>query len=911
MFTPSLSTLPPLSPAHYNALMRLILSHENADFDAVAAQLAASKLYPDAVMLLAHRLNRNVEQFLTLYWDAFDFVRPSDWRKRRVTKVLLVDTQALNTPRGLVTSPTVHVIDHHTEHSPPVEWTAQVEAVGATTTLLVEALQSQRATLTPEEATLMLLGIYEDTGSLNYDTTTPRDIAAAAWLLEQGSILAVVRRFLNLPLSASQQALYDALHTAVTWHEVQGQNIVITGAIAPKKFTDEIASITHRLRESLQPAGLVVLVQLEEDVQLVARSTVAQVDVAALARAFGGGGHSKAAAARIKDKPLADVQPAVVAQLSHVVRPLIRVAELMSHGVQTVAPQMPVAEAAVLMQRLGYEGYPVVAEPEGKLVGLLTRRAVDRAMSHEMADLPVERIMKVGAITVRPSDGINTVQQKMLNEGWRQIPVLPEGSADGDARPIGIVTRTDLLNHLFHAPSHLDDAAKDMRRLMLDTFSPALWQMVLAISNTAAQLNLPLYFVGGLVRDLLLGEAPTDLDMVVEGDAIQLGKRLAQQFGGQVRSHKQFGTAKWLLDAGVWTAVLPQDTPSPGPVAGELVAGNLPTTIDFVTARTEFYTEPTALPQVAHGSIKLDLHRRDFAINTLAVRLDGAFLGQLLDFYGGQKDLADGVIRVLHSLSFVDDPTRILRAVRLEQRLNFQIEPRTLDLIGDALPLLNRVSGARLRHEIELTLAEATPAAAIARLAELDVLPHIFAGLAWTEEAAFHFAQVSAYFQKPRWAGWQADESPLFAYFALWLMALPEAVQLGAMKRLRVRKATRADVLACNQLIQDGQAMTRSVKPSEVVRWLRPYPVRVLLVGRIWLNGQPAANQIENYLAKWRGVKTAVTGDDLQQMGLKPGPQFGILLEKLLAARLDGAVNSEAQERVLLTQLLADYEING
>lgn len=883
--------------------MRLILSHENADFDAVAAQLAASKLYPDGIILLAHRLNRNVEQFLTLYWDAFDFVRPSEWRKQRVKEVLLVDTQSLNTPRGLVANPTVHVIDHHTEQSPPAVWTAQVEPVGATTTLLVEVLQDQGAILSPEEATLMLLGIYEDTGSLNYDTTTPRDAAAAAWLLEQGAILAVVRRFLNLPLSDGQQALYDALHAAVSWHDVEGQNIIVTSTNAPDNFSDEIASIVHRLRESLQPAGLIVLVQLEEDVQLVARSTVAQVDVAALARAFGGGGHSRAAAARIKDKQLAEVQPEVVAALPRAVRPLVRVADLMSHGVQTVTPQMPVAEAAVLMQQLGHEGYPVVTEPEGVLVGLLTRRAVDRAMSHEMADLPVERIMKAGSVTVRPFDGINIIQQRMLSSGWGQIPVLPEVGQASDAAPIGIVTRTDLLNHLFRPPSKADAATKDMRRLMLETLSPVLWQMVLAIGETADQLNLPLYFVGGLVRDLLLGKAPTDLDMVVEGNAIQLGKRLAQQLGGQIRSHKQFGTAKWLLDDGVWTAVLSQNPSLLEPVEGE-PAEDLPPTIDFVTARTEFYTEPTALPQVAHGSIKLDLHRRDFAINTLAVRLDGAFLGQLLDFYGGQKDLADGVIRVLHSLSFVDDPTRILRAVRLEQRLKFQIEPRTLDLIGDALPLLSRVSGARLRHEIELTLEEAAPAAAMARLAELDVLPHIFAGLVWSEETAARFAQIPAYFQEPPWANWLANESPLFTYFALWLLALPEGVQRGAMKRLRVRKATRADVLACTQLIQDGQAMTHSVKPSEAVKWLRPYSVRVLLVGCIWLDGQPAASLIENYLATWRGVKTAVTGDDLRQMGLKPGPQFGALLEKLLAARLDDLVNNEAEERALLAKLL-------
>ncbi len=882
--------------------MRLILSHENADFDAVASQLAASKLTPDGTMLLSRRLNRNVEQFLTLYWDAFRFVRPSEWRKRRVKEVLLVDTQALNSVRGMVAKPAVHVIDHHTEQTPPAEWTAQVEPVGATTTLLVERLQAQGVALSPEEATLLLLGIYEDTGKLTYSRTTPRDVRAAAALLEQGAILAVVRRFLNIPLSAAQQALSDALHAAVSWHEVQGQSVVVTGAVAPENFTEEIASITHRLRESLQPAGLFVLVQLDSDVQLVARSTSKEVDVAAVARAFGGGGHSRAAAARIKDRQLKAVQPEVVAALSQAIEPLIRVTDLMSHGVQTVPPEMMVREAAVLMQRFGYEGYPVVTEPEGELVGLLTRRAVDRAMSHEMADVPVARIMKKGSVTVRPSDAIDTVQQKMLSANWGQIPVVAEDAAT--TRPIGVVTRTDLLNHLFQPPSKT--AVTNMRQRMLETLTPVLWQMVLAISETADELDLPLYFVGGLVRDLLLGKGPTDLDMVVEGDAIKLGKMLARRFGGEIRSHKRFGTAKWLLDDAVWTAVLQRDKEVAKQEWPALADLDLPPTIDFVTARTEFYTEPTALPEVAHGSIKLDLHRRDFAINTLAVRLDGAFLGQLLDFYGGQQDLTEGVIRVLHSLSFVDDPTRILRAVRLEQRLHFHIEPRTLELIEDALPLLDRVSGARIRHEIELTLQETNPSAALSRLAELDVLNHIYEGLVWLPETAVFFQRVPQFWQEPPWADWLADESSLFTYFALWLAALPQADQREAMKRLRVRKATMMDALACGRLRREWVTLPATLKPSEVVQLMRPFPVRVLLVGRILLEGCPAAQLIERYLQEWREVKTAVTGDTLKAMGLKSGPQFGILLEKLLAARLDGAVSSEVEEMALLEKLLGE-----
>ncbi len=873
--------------------MQLILTHENADFDAVASQLAASKLYPAATTLLPRRVNKNVEQFLMLYWSAFSFTRMEDWKRRKVNEVVLVDTQALNTVRGMVKHPRVQVIDHHMEHQQHKSWQYRLEAVGATTTILVEMLQERGISLMPEEATLLLLGIYEDTGSLTYDTTTQRDLAAGAWLLAQQANLTIVRRFLHIPLTPVQLALYDELHTAVSWYEIRGQSIIITGAVAADDFTDEIASIAHRLRESLTPAGLFVLVQLGRDVQLVARSLSDQVDVAAVARALGGGGHERAAAARVKNTTLGIVKKRIETLLPEIVQPVARVADLMSYGVQTVSPDLSIAEAAELMQRFGYEGYPVVDESLGELVGLLTRRAIDRATSHNLGRLPVSRVMRAGTVTVRPSDSIDHLQQLMLAEGWGQIPVLAEDADAPDGRPIGIVTRTDLLNYLFQPKTRL--AEPDMRQLLLDSLDTAVWQIVLAVSEEAAALQLPLYFVGGIVRDMLLGQPPTDLDMVVEGDAIALAQTLSARFGGEVRSHKRFGTAKWMLTPAVWTAVSPQSSPE-----------DLPDSIDFVTARTEFYAKPTALPEVTHGSIKLDLHRRDFTINTLAVRLDGAYLGQLLDFYGGQRDLEEGIIRVLHSLSFVDDPTRILRAARLEQRLGFTIEPRTAELITDALPLLDRVSGARIRHELELTFQEPAPIRVMNRLNQLDVFEYIYPGLAWTAETAAIFVRVPRFAADPVLRTALMHGSVEFVYFALWLAPLHPLIQMGVMEQLRVRKATREDVSACCQALETVRSLPADARPSVVEKALRPYAPRVLLIVRILLNGQPQAQLLDQYDEEWRHVKTAVTGHTLRQMGLKPGPEYSVILDKLLAARLDDDVTDEAGERALLAELTAE-----
>ena len=896
--------------------MPLILTHEKTDFDAVASQLGAKKLYPEATALLPRHLNRNVQQFLNLYWDSLPFLRAEDWRRRSVDRVILVDTQTVSNVRGLSAQPEVHVIDHHMDQPSKPGWTYEVEPVGATSTLLVDRLQGRGLVLSPEEATLLLLGIYEDTGGLTYDTTTSRDVRAAARLIDQGAQLPVVRRFLNVALTEGQQTLYDLLLRNLEWVRIEERPIAIAPAISPAGFDDEISSVAHRLRETLTPDGLFVLVQVGDGVQLVARSSVDEVDAGQVARELGGGGHSRASAAMIVGARLPAVVERLRAILPHAVRPTLRVAAVMSHGVLTVPTTTRIAEVAALMQKHGHEGYPVVDERQSRVVGLVTRRAVDRAMSHEMGAQPVSRIMRAGTISVQPSDSIERVQQLMALEGWGQIPVVPE-AADGAPEPhlpIGIVTRTDLLNVLFKPLPESPET--DLGERLARSFSPELWALVLVVSDTAARLKMPIYFVGGLVRDLLLDKPPTDLDIVVEGDAIALVSDLRERFGGDLHSHDRFGTAKWSLPPLTYAALMAaaadarSDVPGFGVDPLRQAGGKVPAPehIDFVTARKEFYKRPTALPDVEPGSIKLDLHRRDFTINTLAVRLDGAYLGQLLDFYGGRRDLRRGIIRVLHSLSFIDDPTRILRAVRLEQRLGFTIEPGTAELIDDSLPMLDRVTGERIRNEIELALNEADPVLVMQRLDELGVLAHLTPGLSWRGETAAVFRRISAYAGDLRWGEAYHSGPAVFFYFAVWLAPFPAPVPELVARRLRVRKATLEDLLGLGGLRSAVAGLPDGAPPSQVTRAFDRFAPRTLLTARM-LDISPQVNAwLDRYMAEWRHVRPVVNGDDLRAAGLPPGPAYTRILDALLAARLDGEVADEAAERALLGRLLGGSE---
>ncbi len=890
------TSLLPILPSVKILPMKLILTHENADFDAVASQLAAHKLVPDARPILPTRCNRNVRHFLRLYWDELPYWEIKELPRTKVERVLVVDTQHVQTMKGMGKHTQVDIIDHHDQRdSLKPEWQVTIDEVGATTTILCERIQTAGLPLTPVEATLLTLGIYEDTGALSYGTTTARDAYAAAWLLSQGAMLDVVRDFLHYPLADDQRALYEELLGKAETRTIEGYSVVVAHAEA-HDLIEEIATLAHKLRDLLEPEAIFLLVDLGTHVQLVARSTLDAIDVGMVAEHFGGGGHGRASAAIIRDMPLRQACRALWEMLPRAIRPGLTVADLMSHGVQTLSPETRAEDADLQMRRYGYEGFPVVKE--GQVAGLLTRRAVDRAMDHGLRGVRVEQLMEAGAIALRPEDSIARLQQVMMSSGWGQIPVV-----NGEGHVIGVVTRTDLIHHMGHNTQPPARRGEIVRRLEA-ALPPTLMALVREIGRVAEEMDLHLYAVGGFVRDLLLDQPTTDIDFVVEGDAIALTRALRRRLGGDMRSHRRFGTGKWMIDPGTWEAIARQLKLSPEDPT------RLPSHIDFVTARTEFYHAPTVLPEVERSSIKLDLHRRDFTINTLAIQLDPHHFGQLLDFYGGEADLHEGRIRVLHSISFVDDPTRILRAVRLEQRLGFEIEPRTEELIGHARGMLDRVSGDRIRHEIELILAEAEPERALCRLARLKVLSTLHPDLrcdAWLFAAFRALREAMQQSLWPELTPGNGGFNPELPYFALLTYRLGWQTLLAVCKRLKVKRRTVDELEQIQGLRAQLDALSQPLMASEIdsiLRWVNNDRV----LATLWAAAPQATarDQIADYACRLRHISPTADGDTLKEMGLKPGPAFREILDRLRAAWLDGEVTSPAEEKALLERTIAE-----
>ena len=412
--------------------------------------------------------------------------------------------------------------------------------------------------------------------------------------------------------------------------------------------------------------------------------------------------------------------------------------------------------------------------------------------------------------------------------------------------------------------------------------------VVRLVKAEAERLGLPLYIVGGSVRDLLLGRLIKDLDFTVEGEAALLAEALLRKYAGRVVFHQRFGTATWTLDESTFKRV---NMPLPGP-------SEFPPFLDLISARSETYSQPGALPAVQRSTIDDDLRRRDFSINAMALRLDGQYYGELVDPLGGQADVDRGLIRILHDRSFIDDPTRMLRAVRYAGRYEFEIEPKTLGLIDDeAKAALSGLSGERLRHEFDLLFEEKNRAAMLNRLAGLDLLRPIHPSLQFTSPLLPLPDEVPS-----ELGSFARPESLSFKQtlgWILWLMPLPVSDIEEISKRLDFPAPLAAAARAASNLFADLSSF-RGWKPSQWTFHLDDLPA--LAVYAVFLVTKN--ENLREYLLTWRNIKPTINGNHLKQRGLEPGPRFAEILRRLRSAWLDGEVKNSEEERKFLDILV-------
>ncbi|WP_031484184.1 CBS domain-containing protein [Maridesulfovibrio frigidus] len=875
----------------------VITGHVNADFDCLAAIVAAGKLYPGATLIFPGSQEKNLRNF---YMESatyfFNFKHLKEIDKDSVKLLVVVDTSRkvrITHVKSILDNPglRIHVYDHHMQSDCDLEPELIIKkAWGSSVAILSHEIRKKNITLLQEEATILGLGLYEDTGSFMFNSTTIHDFEAGKWLLESGMELDVVTDLLHRDLTSQQISLLSKLLEGAQTHTINDLDIVISEISTPE-YVGDFSVLVHKFMDMENVKVLFALGRMNDRIHLVARSRVKDVDVGDICTNFGGGGHAYAASATIKDRTLAEVRDELFAMLYSKVTPRVNVENLMSKPAVAIPRDMTILQAVERMTQFSLKGVPVVDSLENmRCVGILEQKTADKAVAHQLGDVDVEVYMQHPFSSVKTDCGLHRVMEIILGQKQRLVPVVENDKV------LAVITRTDLINMLVKDPARIPESLfpenkqeRNIRNIMRNRLTNKILDILETAGQMAEESGTEAYVVGGFVRDVLLTRSNLDLDLVVEADGIEFAKKLAKKMSGRAKYHRKFKTAVVILPDGQ--------------------------RVDVATARLEYYEYPAALPTVELSSIKMDLYRRDFTVNALAVHINPSSFGKLVDFFGSQRDLKDKTIRVLHALSFVEDPTRIMRAIRFEQRFNFRIGGQTFNLIKNALKLnlFNKLSGYRLIHELKLILEENAVVASIKRMGELGVLEaiHPFLGLTKArmqviEELETIISWYNLLYLEPSISIWKT-------YFLGMCMGTTKAKMEQIYHRFSFSQTEEREFVHMRESIfwAAGNIMNirEELKPSEIYEILHPVPLEGVLFIMARTKREMIKKYISQYLTSLRLQTIDISGDDLKELGLIPGPQYAKLLHRTKLACLDSIIKGRDEQLQFVKKLINESEV--
>jgi len=482
---------------------------------------------------------------------------------------------------------------------------------------------------------------------------------------------------------------------------------------------------------------------------------------------------------------------------------------------------------------------------------------------------------------------VGEIRTLIIEGGQRLLPVVESG------RAMGVITRTDLMRVMHEKMAraegvdHRSVQKKNIQTLMDERLPRAMVMMLRQAGELAASLGYNIYLVGGIVRDMIMRIDNLDVDLVVEGDGIAFARAFVPSVGGRCAVHEKYKTAVITLPDG--------------------------THIDVATARMEYYKHPGGYPVVEQSTLKLDLYRRDFTINTMAVCLLPQRFGELIDFFGAQRDIKEKRIRVLHALSFVEDPSRILRAVRFEKRYGFTLGKQTISLVHAAVKsgLLSSIPGRRISHEIRQILSEEDPLPGLERLQELDVLGAIHPDLVFNTALREDFGRVK---QTVSWFDLLYTHEQYRAWF-IYLLALVEPMKpkkiIAVCQRLGLIDENIRGILAArsrvNAMLRDLATAERKT-PAVVVSALEKSGLEEVLHAMSKTRSQDMKEAISSYITTWRFYKPPVTGKDLIAFGFKKGRRLGEALRLIRDKGLNGEIRDFKDAMKLARRLFEEQE---
>jgi len=791
--------------------MDIIVTHINADFDAAASMIAAAKLYPGAHLGLSGSLNRNVREFFTLYLRQVRLLRAREIELARITRLIVVDTQdisRLGRFSEVASRPSVEKIffDHH-----PIPRGARGDAsekrftrkLGSTVTLLARELLKRKMPISPIEATLFCTAIYEDTGCLLFGSTTPTDVRTVFDLTRFGADLSIISMFVGRGLNHEQRILLEQLMKSMKVYRLQGFEVGL-GLASCRTYLEDLDAVVAKLREIQDLGILFVAVGMGRHTYLIGRSRFSEVPAGDVLAELGGGGHPYAASAVLHNVPPQAAGARLLDVLKKRIRPQSTAAQIMTSPVKTVSATAAIADARMIMSGFGYGSLPVMDGT--RLVGIATRADMEKAVRHGLGHARVTGYMTRDPYVISPDTPLLDIHQLMIERNVSSLPVVEKDAM------VGIVTAQDVLRCLHRSlnqerrPQRTGRPAGPVhcRTLLEQSLSADRFRLLCQVGEVGDELGLKSYLIGGTVRDVLLSRRNMDLDIVVEQDAHLLARTIHERFGGRIQLYERYRTATLSIQG---------------------------IRLDLATTRREFYEFPAAPPQVDTQNVRLDLFRRDFTINAMALSLSRGNLGDLFDYYGGYRDLLERKVRVLHNLSFVEDPTRIFRAVRFSGRLRFDLEPRTSALMSEALTtgMLDKLGREVVFSELSNCLKERDACRVVTLLMRFEVLKGLAASLHPTEETLDRVARVEAVERE-----FESSIGPLkdrcYPYFCALLLDSPLKREVSTARFLVPKKYQEW----ANALESDLELFAKS-SDAEVIHLIRSCypPPRILLIAAL------------------------------------------------------------------------------
>ena len=664
--------------------MKVVILEEGADLDALSSAYGILLLYEDAYLLKPSLLSRKASEVFKRFKDRFRVIE----KLPEKFDLVLVDNHKIEDYKSLQVED-IYIYDHHPKA--PKGFKGKVDAVGSATTLIVEELQRLNKRISPEDATILAFGIYEDTGSLTYEGTTERDALALAWLLKMEASLKTIREYLGESLSKEEIDFLAKSLTAVEKLYIDSLKITIF-VLKSEEYNPEFLRVVYRLEDAKSSDAFFVIVSAGSKTYLFGRGLKDKFDTSKVLEVFGGGGHSFASAVKLENVEAERIKTILV-QILKGENPPIKVRDIMNTPPFVIKEDSTVEQALSELTKRNYAGAPVIDE-ERRLVGVVYKKVLLKVLKL-FPSRQVKDFMQSDFHTLTTEDFIWDAEKILSTFGEKLIPVLENGKL------VGVVTRLDLMQTIRKQTEPLRSSRRKVK------LPPEVEHIAKQVGKVCKELKYRGYLVGGVVRDILMGKNIWDLDFVIEGNGLEVAKKVAELYGVNIHPFPQFGTA-------------------------HLKVGDFK--LEFATTRRETYPHPGAYPEVEPASIKEDLLRRDFTINAMAISVMEEDFGTLIDYFGGLRDLKSKLIRILHPLSFVEDPVRILRALRFAGRFDFKLSKSTEKALKNALALgvIKHASKGRLLNELKLVFREERLLNILKLYREYEVLEQLIEGFQWT-----------------------------------------------------------------------------------------------------------------------------------------------------------------------------------